>query len=172
MYDFFMEQPAGSYYVRGAERSQCITLINPGLGRSKFSLITSLDGPDLKGAGGIETRLLLDDSENFQVKEKVPRFGGMQAKNFPPRRNAAALQRNTGGEHTATREDGNKGSASWLRFPAAWGRTCINMSGEDGSKRRERAGLVMKRGGDGSRKQKSSGSRNFRLTEEEISERR
>lgn len=96
-YDFFMEQPAGSYYVRGAERSQCITLINPGLGRSKFSLITSLDGPDLKGGGGIETRLLLDDSENFQVKEKVPRLGGMQAKNFPPRRNAAALQRNTGG---------------------------------------------------------------------------
>lgn len=34
---------------REQRRSQCIRLINPGLGRSKFSLITSLDGPDLKG---------------------------------------------------------------------------------------------------------------------------
>lgn len=35
------------------------------------------------GGGGIETRLLLDDSENFQVKEKVPRLGECKLKISP-----------------------------------------------------------------------------------------
>lgn len=103
MYDFFMEQPAGSYYVRGAERSQCITLINPGLGRSKFSLITSLDGPDLKGGGGIETRLLLDDSENLQVKEKVPHLGECKLKISPLGATQLPFRETPGGTHSHQR---------------------------------------------------------------------